>query len=108
MKIYHYNSVSGEYLGVDTARPDPLEAGKFLIPAHATALEPPELEDGKACVFKNGAWFLIDDQRGTQYWLADGTHHTITELGATKPEGSLDTVPVQKHPLLKRLFRKKS
>ena len=93
MKIYNYSPETGEYIGEDTAQENPLEEGAYLVPAHATMTKPPEGEKGKARIFQDGAWSLIDDQRGVQYWLADGTQHTITELGETKPDEALDVAP---------------
>ena len=93
MKFYHYNPQSGEYLGEDTAQESPLEEDVYLVPAHATTTEPPEGELGKARIFQDDAWSLIDDQRGVQYWLADGTQHVITELGEVKPDNALDSAP---------------
>jgi hypothetical protein len=41
----------------------------------------------------NGSWSLIPDFRGREYWLADGSRHTITNLGEQPPADALDAEP---------------
>ena len=60
MKIYHYHPETKQFIGVGIADPDPLEKGKFLIPACATDREPPQEIQGKILVFDNGQWQHID------------------------------------------------
>jgi hypothetical protein len=67
MKIYHYHPEYKIYLGSSDADESPLEPGVFLIPAHATELEPPEYSEGKVPVFNESSWTIIDDCRGTYY-----------------------------------------
>lgn len=59
-QIHHYSEATGEYLGTSDAFESPLEPGVFLIPAFATDIDLPEFEPGKALVFKDGAWTLVD------------------------------------------------
>jgi len=56
MKIYHYSPDSRLYLGSSNADESPLEPGVYLIPAHATAIEPPSAEEGQEVVWENGQW----------------------------------------------------
>ena len=58
MNIYHFNPETGAFLGVGTADPSPLEEGVWLIPAHATAEQPPTPTEGQQAVFVAGAWQL--------------------------------------------------
>lgn len=90
--IYNYHPDSGEYLSQSEAGLDPLER-KPLIPAFATNEEPPATDDNEVAVFKRKAWSVLADYRGTQYWLADGTSHTIEVVGEEPPTGALDTPP---------------
>lgn len=40
MQIHHYHELTGVYLGKSTAEPDPMEPGRWLVPAHATDKAP--------------------------------------------------------------------
>ncbi len=88
MLIYHYDP-DGVYVGSSEADPSPLEPGVFLIPARATALAPPHTGENEAAVFKNNAWTLEPDYRGTVYWLADGTKTKIVDIGEEVPADAL-------------------
>lgn len=59
-QIHHYSEATGEYMGTSDAFESPLEQGVFLIPAFATDIDLPEFEPGKALVFVDGAWTLVD------------------------------------------------
>lgn len=56
MKIHHYHETTGEWLCEGMADPDPLEAGNWLIPAHATTVEPPAEVEGSTRHFIAGGW----------------------------------------------------
>lgn len=64
MKIYFYNPTTKTYQGEGTAKLSPLDLkqGKevYMIPAHATDVEPPEHIEGKHRTFVNGAWEYYD------------------------------------------------
>lgn len=93
MEIHHYDRVTGEYLKAGTARQDPLDRGRYLIPAHATDIQPPATAANEAAVFTGGAWVKTPDFRGTSYWIADGTEQEIGELGEKVPSGATTTPP---------------
>lgn len=61
MQIYHYHPATGEYLGEGLADPSPLEPGKYLVPANATATAPPTAMTGKVRVWR-GEWRFEDAQ----------------------------------------------
>ena len=70
---YGYDD-DGLFTQAEICSPDPLEsetAGKavWLLPANATFIAPPAAEAGKAAVWNGTAWELIEDNRGTKYWL---------------------------------------
>lgn len=44
MLTYNYHYETGEYLGSEELQPDPLEPGKWLIPANSTLIAPPEFD----------------------------------------------------------------
>lgn len=56
MQIYHYHPVTGEYVGPGMADESPLEKGVWLVPANATALEPPIAREGHLVKFEAGSW----------------------------------------------------
>ncbi|MEE9357455.1 DUF4376 domain-containing protein [Candidatus Vondammii sp. HM_W22] len=98
--IYHsYNPESGIYLGPMTAAIDPLEtesAGEPVYmapPAHAVADAPLGAGANQVDVYSEG-WQLAADHRGHEYYLADGSHHTITEIGIEPPAEALTQLPV--------------
>jgi len=81
MQIWHYHPATGELLGAGTADADPMEPGRYAIPAHATGLEPPAGEAGKAPVFVDEAWTSVADHRGETWWDAKGNPITVQWLG---------------------------
>lgn len=60
MKIYNYHPETGELIGSNIADESPLEPGVFMLPASATAAEPPAPGAGQKVVFQAGAWAVVD------------------------------------------------
>ena len=60
MNIYHYHPNTQQLIAAGVADPSPLEPGKWLVPAHATELEPPAAVDGKTRHFVDGQWVYQD------------------------------------------------
>jgi hypothetical protein len=56
LKVYSYLPGTGVYIGEDSAHPDPLEKGEYLIPAFATTIEPPKPKEGFVTVFDGDKW----------------------------------------------------
>jgi len=54
--IFNFDAETGEYLFASAADLDPLVAGRFLLPANATMLPPPEDKEGFVRRFVDGAW----------------------------------------------------
>jgi len=85
MKVYNYDSQTGEFLGESLARENPLELGKYLIPAHATTKKPNDYKRGFVSVFKNNEWIRVEDIRGSWYNMREKVEvtsldHDITGL----------------------------
>lgn len=76
-----------------TAKKDPV-SDKWMIPAFATDVELIPEKAGHQRYFKDGAWLYVVDNIGKEYWLADGSKHTIRKLGEDVPEGALLEAPV--------------
>lgn len=91
--VYSYDKVTHEYLGEIYADIDHVD-GSVLLPAYASEVKPaiPSKNNFKM-VFESGAWVEKVDKRGSEYWLADGTHAVISELGVRRPQGSLTSKP---------------
>lgn len=59
MQIHHYDH-AGFYLGTSAADPSPLEPGRFLIPARATAIAPPDqLPEGHVARWNGAVWQAV-------------------------------------------------
>lgn len=56
MKIFHYSEQDGQLIGETNAIESPLEPGVFLIPAHATALQPLAAQDSFTVNFNGIEW----------------------------------------------------
>lgn len=56
MKIFHYSEQDGQLIGATSAIESPLEQGVFLIPAHATELQPLTEQDGFTVNFNGIEW----------------------------------------------------
>lgn len=92
MQINHYHPHTGEYLGTSTADRNPLEPGKFLVPAHATTIAPPtDIPAGHAAVRQDAAWRIVEDHRCQCGYVGDGAV-TIHDLGPL-PDGWTTDAP---------------
>ncbi|WP_416046672.1 tail fiber assembly protein [Cupriavidus basilensis] len=80
---YHYDHVSGEYVGSSPADPDPMNDGGYLNPPRfATFVAPPDAEPGKARCWMDSSWVQVLDIRGTLAWRrADGQPVVFDALG---------------------------
>lgn len=96
MKVHHYDSVTGEYLESANAQESPLEPGVFLVPACATVINPPEVQDGFARCWAGEAWAQVQDHRGERLWDASGAEVIVRGLGPL-PQG-LSTSPPEPNP----------
>ena len=91
MPIFHYDA-DGVLTGTGTAKLDPID-GLPRIPQNATDIAPPADQPGYSAVFDGTTWTSTVDQRGTTYYLPDGSEHTITDLGVAAPGDALDAPP---------------
>ena len=58
MKVFHFHPETGVFLGEGNADPSPLEPGKWLLPAHATAIEPLLPNNNEQVIWVNNNWQL--------------------------------------------------
>ena len=62
MRIYHYEETTNAYMGSSQAMEDPMEPGRWLIPAWATTVEPGAEIEGMEQVFNGTEWVYRDVQ----------------------------------------------
>lgn len=60
MKIYHYDSSTGAFVGTSKADPNPRRAGSFLIPAFATEIAPLGASEKQFARWNGSEWELKD------------------------------------------------
>jgi hypothetical protein len=62
VKVYNYNPNNKVYTFVDEADPDPLVPGRWLVPANATTIEPPELKINEVARFveETQIWEVVE------------------------------------------------
>lgn len=58
MQIHHYHPDTGIYQGSSDADADPLEPGRWLIPANSTTDAPPSVPAGQRAKWTGAAWAL--------------------------------------------------
>lgn len=96
MNAYKYDSNTCEFLHEVLCQESPREPGKFLIPANATTVSPPEEQAGKARVWNGSLWEYVTDNRGKTMYSVTNSRQTSTMsniLGADVPEGWTLTPP---------------
>ena len=92
MKIYNYHPDYKYFYLESEADPSPLQPGVFLIPAHATDIEPPTCESNQIQIFNGTSWNIIEDRRGTYY--STQTQQVIENKNPLEtPENSTKEVP---------------
>lgn len=106
MKIYHYHPITKDLIGTGLADKDPMVEDNWLIPAHATEIDPPEFSTGEIPVFIDGQWSISVDNRGVEYWLPDGSKHKIDDLGVSIPDRALLEKPEPEPPTPDELMKK--
>ena len=93
MIIYHYHPEYNHFVGQDDADPSPLEPGKYLIPANATKIAPPECENGQIQIFDGTFWSVIEDKRGIYYTAGEGPDVVFNDNPSEAPQGCTREVP---------------
>ena len=81
--VYNYDHHTRIYTGASQADESPLEPGVYLIPAHATTIDPPAVADGKVARYRpdDVMWELVPDIRGVWYG-ADGQAVVVSAVDA--------------------------
>lgn len=82
MKIFHYNAISGVFLGEGEADADPMTPGYWLVPAHSTVVPVPQTVEGQAWLFDQAtaSWSSVADYRDVPlYSTVDGSSVDLSE-----------------------------
>lgn len=87
LTVFSYDPNSGVYTGETIAQRDPMNEGEYLMPPNSTREAPPKCESGYTAIYRNKAWRIVPDLRGTKYYNAEGQEFTIKEAGVVVPEG---------------------
>ncbi|WP_027339929.1 hypothetical protein [Halonatronum saccharophilum] len=95
MKVYYFDKATKELTGIGEANISPANPSKFLIPANATDVPPPDCEKGEVVIFnqEENQWEIKVDYRGQRFWDKDGNKITITDLGTEIEEGWYSSKP---------------
>jgi hypothetical protein len=93
MRIYHYHPEYNHFICEGIAEPSPLDPpGVWLIPAHATGIEPPQFSEGYIPIFNGESWDIIKDKRGIYYNKNNGSQ-IINDNPLIIPENCTEDVP---------------
>jgi hypothetical protein len=92
MKIYNYHPDYKYFYSESVADESPLEPGVFLIPAHATDIEPPTCESNQIQIFNETSWDIIEDQRGI-YYSTETRQIMLNDNPLEAPENFTKEVP---------------
>ena len=86
MIAYNFDPVTHEYTGRESVQENPKKPGEYLIPAHSTLTEPPEIREGYARIWNGKTWAYVEDHRGENIWQNHEVCRLVAELGPI-PEG---------------------
>ena len=95
MKIYNYNRITKEFMSQTVAGENPLEEGKYLIPASATSISPLKSKDGFAVCFneENKIWEYIEDNRTKTIYSTDTKEEVKVDYIGKIKDGFTQLVP---------------
>lgn len=82
MKIYNYSPDTGAFIGESEADESPLEPGVVIIPAYATAIEPPATHAGKYPAFDGVTWHILDEAGPLPEVIEETPQQTIARYEA--------------------------
>lgn len=96
--IYHYDPMTGLFLGAAKADPSPLEPGVWLVPAHATLTPPPDGVASSDLRWDGAAWQGDGEviREAVAYRIAkDSIWRRATNEEAIAMEAALQAQPVR-------------
>lgn len=94
MLIHQFDTSTGAYLSSSLADADPRNDGRWLVPAFSTSDALPERTPVSWPFYREGAWTLLPDYRGRQFYRQDtGEATEILTPGLTPAELNLTDKP---------------
>jgi hypothetical protein len=60
MNTYNYDSETKKYINFEPLLPNPLEKGKWLIPANSTQIAPPSFNEDQEAFWNGSSWIIKD------------------------------------------------
>lgn len=98
MKIYHYNLETKMFTYSSNAKSNPLEDGKYLMPANSTTKEPPLSNENEIIIFNGDNWIVKEDYRGTILYNEENKNGIIfNQLGSIPSEYTQEPPPSEFH-----------
>ena len=91
MLLYHYNPFSLQYIGKSIANEDPLVPNRWVQPAHATFLAPPD--DDKIYLFVNDEWVVKEE---------DIITNVLDQINEELPVDEWEILRAQRNELLRQ------
>jgi hypothetical protein len=89
----------GFFVKTTEADESPLEPGVFLVPGRCVDAAPPDTSAPRtAHLWGGAAWQPVPDWRGLEYWMPDGSRHTIQARGVEPPPDHLLDAPITVEP----------
>lgn len=94
LTIFNYHPETGEFISSSLADKSPLEPDEWLIPAHATEIEPPQTVANQVAVFDGNAWRIDQDFRGLNlYSTENGSRVEVDTIGPMPTNATTDPRP---------------
>ncbi|MBR8055661.1 tail fiber assembly protein [Burkholderia vietnamiensis] len=94
MLIHQYDAETGQYISSRLADSDPMNAGRWLVPAFSTADDLPARAQLEWPFYLDGAWKMLPDYRGRMLYRQDnGEPAEILIAGTTPAENGLTEAP---------------
>lgn len=98
MKVYLYNPENGEFTREDNAIESPAEEGVYLIPAFATTVAPPSVQEGEIAAFSGKGWTVRKKQTSPPRTPATARAAKLAEIkGTASAMLSAEDYIVQRH-----------
>lgn len=87
--IYNWSSLDNSYTGESKAIPNPKVPGMFLIPARATDIKPPKLNDNETALFdeKESKWVVVPDYRNKAIYSIEDARPVLWAKVGALPKG---------------------